>query len=96
MCMDRKKAQEVHLLSDAEQTHSATEYRKMSFEESIQLTGDIYLVERALFAIGFRCLHPDATDQEVVDGYMKVTLDPDLYAAVMAHKYCPKQEVASA
>jgi hypothetical protein len=56
--------------------------RELSLDDKCKLIDDMYRVQRALHAIYVRCFLPDATDQEVVDHWARITCEPELYVAV--------------
>jgi len=61
---------------------SCQDVRAASLDEKCKLIDDLYRVQRSMHAKYFRCFFPAATDQEVVDHWVRLTCDPELYVAV--------------
>jgi hypothetical protein len=68
-------------------THEAEQvlidiYRRMSVSDKWRLLNELYDTGRLLHEAGFRQRRPDATPADVVDDWMKLTLDQDVYRQV--------------
>ncbi|HWB08110.1 MAG TPA: hypothetical protein VG826_02610 [Pirellulales bacterium] len=57
-------------------------YRNMSLQDKWRRLQSLYRTGWDLHEMGYRQRHPDASLQEVVDDWMKLTLDPELYREV--------------
>jgi hypothetical protein len=57
-------------------------YRNMSMQDKWQRLQSLYRAGRDLHEMGDRQRHPDATREEIVDDWMRLTLDPELYREV--------------
>lgn len=57
-------------------------YRKMSMQEKWQRLQGLYRTGRDLHEMGYRQQHPDASPEEVVDDWMRLTLEPERYRQV--------------
>jgi hypothetical protein len=53
--------------------------RNMSVQDKWRRLQSLYRTGRNLHEMGFRRRFPNATSEEVVDDWMKLTLDTDLY-----------------
>ena len=56
--------------------------RNMSMGDKWRRLQSLYRTGRDLHEMGFRQRRPDATPAEVVDDWMRLTLDPELYREV--------------
>jgi hypothetical protein len=56
--------------------------RNMSMYDNWRRLQSLYRTGRTLHEMGFRQRRPDATGEEVVDDWMKLTLEPELYRKV--------------
>jgi hypothetical protein len=90
--MTNRKPHERPLLSDT--TREARQalvrvYQNMPPERKATIVGDLRWMTRELFEAGYRARHPDATPDELVDAWMRHTLDPELYekARSIRHEY---------
>jgi hypothetical protein len=61
-------------------------YRRMSPQTKAKQVSQLSSMVRALCEAGFRRLHPDATEEQVVDYWMRQTLSKELYRDV--RRYC--------
>lgn len=57
-------------------------YRNMSMQDRWRRLQNLYRTGRNLHEMGFRQRRPDATPEEVVDDWMRLTLEPELYREV--------------
>lgn len=57
-------------------------YRNMSMEDKWRRLQSLYRTGRDLHEMGYRQCRPDATPADVVDDWMRLTLDPELYREV--------------
>lgn len=57
-------------------------FRRMSIGDKSRRLDGLYRTGRALHEAGFRQRCPNATPEDVVDDWMKLTLEPDLYRKV--------------
>jgi hypothetical protein len=57
-------------------------HRRMSVADKWKRLEDLYRTGRQLHEMGFRQRRPHATPEEVVDDWMRLTLDPELYRHV--------------
>jgi hypothetical protein len=57
-------------------------YRRMSISDKWRQLGELYRTSRLLHEAGFRQRCPGATEAEVVDYWMKLTLDAETYRQV--------------
>lgn len=57
-------------------------FRDMSIEDKWRRLQSLYRTGRDLHEMGYRQRRPDATPQEVVDDWMRLTLDPQLYREI--------------
>jgi hypothetical protein len=57
-------------------------YRHMPVEQKWRRLGDLYRTARLLHEAGFRLRDPAATDREVVQDWLSVTLEPELLQRV--------------
>lgn len=57
-------------------------HRRMSIADKWKRLEDLYRTGRVLHEAGFRQRCPDATDEAVIDDWMKLTLEPQLYREV--------------
>jgi hypothetical protein len=60
----------------------ARENRKLSFHEKIKQMEDLTRITRSMHAIYIRCFYANATQQQVVDHWLRMTLEPALYVEV--------------
>jgi hypothetical protein len=63
--------------------------RNMSMQDKWRRLQSLYRTGRTLHEMGFRQRRPDATPQEVVDDWMKLTLEPDVYRKVRESVHGP-------
>ena len=56
--------------------------RNMSIEDKWRRLQSLYRTGRTLHEMGFRLRHPNATHEDVVDDWMKLTLEPNVYCQV--------------
>jgi hypothetical protein len=56
--------------------------RNMSMQDKWRRLQSLYRTGRTLHEMGFRQRRPRATPEEVVDDWMKLTLEPELYQKV--------------
>lgn len=56
--------------------------RRMSIGDKSRRLEDLYQTGRVLHEAGFRQRSPNATAQAVVDDWMRLTLEPELYRKV--------------
>jgi hypothetical protein len=61
-------------------------YQQMSPERKAAIVSDLRRTARMLFESGHRERHPGATDEDVLDAWMKNTLPPDLYQLARSHR----------
>jgi hypothetical protein len=61
-------------------------YQQMSPEKKAAIVGDLNRTAKMLFDTGFRERHPGASDEDVLDAWMKHTLPPDLYQLARSHR----------
>lgn len=54
----------------------------MSIKDKWRRLQSLYRTGRNLHEMGYRQRRPDATPEEVVDDWMRLTLDPELYREV--------------
>lgn len=59
-----------------------TIYRNMSMEGKWRTLQSLYRTGRELHEMGYRQRHPDATPEELVDDWMRLTLGPEIYCEV--------------
>lgn len=57
-------------------------YRRMPVEQKWRQLGDLYRTARLLHEAGVRLRDPTATDHEIVQDWLSVTLEPELLARV--------------
>lgn len=57
-------------------------YRNMSIEDKWRRLSILYRTGRDLHEMGYRQRHPDATADDIVDDWMRLTLAPQLYQDV--------------
>ena len=57
----------------------ARTYQQMSLERKATVVGDLCRLTRELFNAGYRARHPGATNDDLVDAWMRHTLEPELY-----------------
>jgi hypothetical protein len=62
-------------------------YRRMPIGEKWLRLGEMCQMGRMLAEVGFRSRHPNATDEEVLDNWFALTLEPDLLQAVREHRH---------
>ena len=60
--------------------------RVISLDEKLSLINDMYGIQRSLHAMYVRCFLLTATDQEVVDHWVRITFEPALYLAVRVRR----------
>ena len=74
---------EARCHSEAERVRRQTsDARCLSFNERVALMGDLTVVCRSLHSMYFRCFHPQATDQQVIDHWLRLSVEPELYVQV--------------
>jgi hypothetical protein len=56
--------------------------RKMSVQDRWRRLQSLYRTGRDLHEIGYRQRHPDATPEDIVDDWLRLTLDPEVYREV--------------
>ena len=61
-------------------------YRQMSPARKGAVVSDLRRTARQLFEAGYRDRHPQATDEEVFDAWMRNTLPADLYQKARSHR----------
>jgi hypothetical protein len=61
-------------------------YQQMSPERKSAIISDLNRTARMLFESGYRERHPGATDEDVLDAWMKHTLPPELYNLARSHR----------
>lgn len=61
-------------------------YRQMPMEQKAAIVDDLHLLTRQLFEQGFRSSHPEASDEALLDQYMRRTLPEKLYQQVRNHR----------
>jgi hypothetical protein len=59
-------------------------YRRMPIGEKWLRLGEMFRMGRILAEAGYRARHPNATDDDVLDNWFALTLEPDLLQAVRA------------
>lgn len=57
-------------------------FRDMAMPDKWRRLQSLYRTGRDLHEMGYRQGHPDATPEEVVDDWMRLTLEPKLYQEV--------------
>lgn len=57
-------------------------FREMSMQDKWRRLQSLYRTGRDLHEMGYLQRRPDATPQEVVDDWMRLTLDPHVYHEV--------------
>lgn len=57
-------------------------FRRMSMQDKWRRLQSLYRTGRTLHEMGFRQRHPNASQEEIVDDWMKLTLEPQLYRNV--------------
>lgn len=57
-------------------------FRKMSMQDKWRRLQSLYRTGRDLHEMGYRQRRPDATPPEIVDDWLRLTLDPPLYQEV--------------
>ena len=58
--------------------------RKMPMQDKWQRLQSLYWTGRNLHEMGYRQRRPNATQEEIVDDWMRLTLEPQLYREVRA------------
>ena len=61
-------------------------HRRMGGKARLEMAIDLSLMTRRAAAQGVRNQRPSATDREVSDAVMRMTLGGDLFAKVVAHR----------
>lgn len=61
-------------------------YRQMSPARKAAIVSDLRRTARRLFEAGYRARHPEATDEELSDAWMRSTLPSDLYDKARSHR----------
>ena len=61
-------------------------YRQMSPARKAAIVSDLRRTARQLFETGYRVRHPEATDEEVSDAWMRSILPAELYAKARSHR----------
>ena len=67
--------------NDAEQVLTDV-YRRMPVEQKWRQLGDLYRTARLLHEAGVRLRNPTATDRDVVEDWLRMTLEPELFQQV--------------
>ena len=69
-------------------------YRKMSAEKKAEIVDDLHQLTRRLFEAGVLARKPQATDETILDQYMRQTLPRELYEAARRHRdgFCERLE----
>jgi hypothetical protein len=57
-------------------------FRKMSIDDKWRRLQSLYRTGRSLHEMGYRQRYPDATPEEIVDDWMRLTLEPEVYHEV--------------
>jgi hypothetical protein len=61
-------------------------YRQMSMERKAAIVDDLHQITRRLFEAGVRARDPEASDEKILDQYMRQTMCRELYEAVRRHR----------
>ena len=64
-------------------------YRKMSFDDKWRQIAELYRTARLLHEAGFRQRRPDAPDDDLLDDWMELTIEPDLLRSIRESRYGP-------
>jgi hypothetical protein len=69
-------------------------YRQMSAEKKAAIVDDLHQLTRRLFEAGVLARDPQATDEKILDQYMRQTLSRELYEAARRHRdgFCERLE----
>lgn len=57
-------------------------YRNMSVEDKWRRLQSLYRTGRHLHEMGYRQRHPNASPEEIVDDWMRLTVGPELYQEI--------------
>ena len=61
-------------------------YRQMSAERKAAIVEDLHQFTRRLFEAGVRARDPGASDEKILDQYMRQTLPRELYEEARRHR----------
>lgn len=61
-------------------------YRQMPAAQKAVIVDDLHEVTRRLFEAGVKARDPEASDEKILDQYMRQTLSRELYEAARSHR----------
>jgi hypothetical protein len=62
-------------------------YQKMSAERKATRVGELRYMTKRLFEAGYKDRHPEATPDDLIDAWLRHTLDPDSFEKARSYRH---------